>query len=137
MSAINDTETLRHILTDCKTIAVVGLSPNATRASHFVARYMKDYGYRIIPVNPGHRELLGETCYPDLASIPDKVDMVNVFRRPGDCPPIAEAAVAIGARVLWMQMGIENDEALRIAEAGGLQVVMDRCLKVDFGRLMR
>lgn len=137
MSAINDTETLRHILTDCKTIAVVGLSPNATRASHFVARYMKDYGYRIIPVNPGHRELLGETCYPDLASIPDKVDMVNVFRRPGDCPPIAEAAVAIGARVLWMQMGIESDEALRIAEAGGLQVVMDRCLKVDFGRLMR
>lgn len=128
---------IRHILQDTRTIAVVGLSDDPSRASYGVARYMQQHGYRIIPVNPKHTEVLGEKCYPDLASIPDKVDLVNVFRRPADCLRPAQDAVAIGARYLWLQLGIANDEARRVAEAGGLAVVMDRCIKIEHARFCR
>lgn len=126
----------RQILTQSKTIAVVGLSDNPQRPSHAVARYMQEHGYRIIPVNPGCNEILGERCYPDLQSIPEKVDLVDVFRKPADTPEIAKAAVAIGAKALWLQLGVVNDEARQIAQSGGLQVIMDRCLKIDHAHLM-
>jgi len=126
----------RQILTQSKTIAVVGLSDNPQRPSHAVARYMQEHGYRIIPVNPGCNEILGERCYPDLQSIPEKVDLVDVFRKPADTPEIAKAAVAIGAKALWLQLGVVNDETRQIAQSGGLQVIMDRCLKIDHAHLM-
>ncbi|MGE5384439.1 MAG: CoA-binding protein [Betaproteobacteria bacterium] len=132
---MND-ETLTRILRECRTLAVVGLSPNPSRASNAVSRYMQAQGYRIIPVNPGQTEILGERCYPDLRAIPEPVDLVDVFRNPDDCVPIARDAVAIGAKVLWMQLGVINEEAKRIAEAGGLTVVMDRCIKIDHMDLM-
>jgi hypothetical protein len=125
---------VRSVLSGTKTIAMVGLSPKKQRPSNFVASYMKYEGYRIIPVNPMVDEILGEKSYPDLLSIPDPVDMVDVFRSPKDCPPIAEQAVAIGAKALWLQLRIISLEAAEIAEAGGLQVVMDRCIKMEHGR---
>lgn len=126
----------RQILTQSKTIAIVGLSDNPQRPSHAVARYMQEHGYRIIPVNPSCNEILGEKCYPDLQSIPEKVDLVDVFRKPSDTPEIAKAAVAIGAKALWLQLGVVNDEARQIAQSGGLQVIMDRCLKIDHAHLV-
>ncbi len=129
-------EALIRILRECRTLAVVGLSPKSSRASNSVSRYMQARGYRIIPVNPGQTEILGERCYPDLRAIPEAVDLVNVFRNPDDCVPVARDAVAIGAKVLWMQLGVVNEEAKRIAEAGGLTVVMDRCIKIDHMDLM-
>ena len=126
---------LRHILKDNHTIAVVGLSADWYRPSYFAAKYMQDHGFRVIPVNPKYNEILGEKCYPDLKSIPEKVDIVDVFRKPDDCVPIAHDAVAIGAKVLWLQIGVINDEAARVAEAGGLEVVMDRCVKIEYARL--
>jgi len=119
------------LLRDCRVIAVVGLSPREDRPSFRVARYLQQAGFHIIPVNPGQREILGETCYPDLRSIPLAVDLVDVFRRAGETPAIAREAVAIGARVLWLQQGIVSEEAERIAREGGLAVVMDRCLMVE------
>ncbi|MCH7851153.1 MAG: CoA-binding protein [Candidatus Marinimicrobia bacterium] len=116
------------------TIAVVGLSPKPERASHDVARYLLDQGYKIIPVNPVQEQILGLKCYPDLSAIPEPVDLVNVFRRPEHCPPIAEEAVAIGAKALWLQLGIANDEAARLASDGGLLVVMDHCIKIEHAR---
>lgn len=132
---MSDIATLRRILKECRTIAVVGLSAEWNRPSHFAAKYMQERGYRIVPVNPRYPEILGEPCYPDLASIPHPVDMVDVFRKPQDCPPIAEQAVAIGARCLWLQLGVISEEAARIAEAAGLEVVMDRCVKIEYARL--
>jgi predicted CoA-binding protein len=132
MSAIAQ---LRRILKDNHTIAVVGLSADWYRPSYFAAKYMQEHGFRVIPVNPKYDEILGEKCYPDLKSIPDKVDIVDVFRKPQDCVPIAQDAVAIGAKVLWLQIGVINEEAARIAEAGGLDVVMDRCVKIEYARL--
>ena len=126
---------LRRILKDNHTIAVVGLSADWYRPSYFAAKYMQDHGFRVIPVNPKYDEILGEKCYPDLKSIPEKVDIVDVFRKPDDCVPIAHDAVAIGAKVLWLQIGVINDEAARVAEAGGLEVVMDRCVKIEYARL--
>lgn len=126
---------LRRILKENRTIAVVGLSADWFRPSYFAAKYMQEHGFRVIPVNPKYDEILGERCYPDLKSIPEKVDIVDVFRKPQDCVPIAEDAVAIGAKVLWLQIGVINDEAARIAEAGGLEVVMDRCVKIEYARL--
>lgn len=126
---------LRRILKDSRTIAVVGLSADWYRPSYFAAKYMQEHGFRVIPVNPKYDEILGERCYPDLKSIPEKVDIVDVFRKPADCVPIAQDAVAIGASVLWLQIGVINDEAKRIAEAGGLDVVMDRCVKIEYARL--
>jgi predicted CoA-binding protein len=126
---------LRRILKQSHTIAVVGLSADWYRPSYFAAKYMQEHGFRIIPVNPKYTEILGEKCYPDLKSIPDKVDMVDVFRKSADCAPIAQEAVAIGAKVLWLQIGVENDEARDIAQQGGLEFVQNRCVKIEYARL--
>jgi predicted CoA-binding protein len=126
---------LRRILKTNHTIAVVGLSADWYRPSYFAAKYMQEHGFRIIPVNPKYDEILGEKCYPNLKAIPEPVDIVDVFRKPDDCVPIAEDAVAIGAKVLWLQLGVVNEEAARVAEAGGLEVVMDRCVKIEYARL--
>ena len=129
-------DTLRRILKNCKTIAVVGLSPEWHRPSHFVAKYMQEQGYHIIPVNPKHESILGERCYARLEDIPEPVDMVDVFRRPEDVPPIAASAVAIGAKCLWQQLGVASQEADTFARAAGLDSVMDRCVKVEHARLL-
>ena len=126
---------LRRILKTNHTIAVVGLSADWYRPSYFAAKYMQEHGFRIIPVNPKYDEVLGEKCYPNLQAIPEPVDIVDVFRKPDDCAPIAQDAVAIGAKVLWLQLGVVNEEAARVAEAGGLEVVMDRCVKIEYARL--
>lgn len=132
---VDDIHGLRGILQRCRSIAVVGLSANWYRPSYFAAKYMQDHGYRIIPVNPAYREVLGERCYPDLASIPGPVDMVDVFRRSEEVPALVEPAIASGAGVLWMQLGVRNAEAAERATAAGLEVVMDRCVKIEHGRL--
>ena len=126
---------LRRILKTNHTIAVIGLSADWYRPSYFAAKYMQEHGFRIIPVNPKYDEILGEKCYPNLKAIPEPVDIVDVFRKPDDCAPIAQDAVAIGAKVLWLQLGVVNEEAARVAEAGGLEVVMDRCVKIEYARL--
>jgi predicted CoA-binding protein len=136
MPVVDDIAGLRRILTRARTLAVVGLSANWNRPSNFAAKYMQDHGYRVIPVNPTYTEVLGERSYPDLASIPGPVDVVDCFRRPSEMVPLARAAVAIGAKVLWMQLGLRNDEAARIATDAGLDVVMDRCVKIEHARLM-
>lgn len=126
---------LRALLTTTRTIAVVGMSPKPERPSHYVAQYMREHGYTIVPVNPGHREIAGLACYPSLSEVPVAIDMVNVFRRADDTPPIAHEAVAIGAKSLWLQLGIVSTESARIAAAGGLDMVMDLCVKVEHARL--
>ncbi len=126
---------IRELLTTSRTIAVVGLSSNPDRSSYGVAGRLQAAGYRIIPVNPNETRVLGEKAYPDLASVPDAIDVVDVFRRPEYTPAIAADAVTKGARALWLQQGIVNDEAERIARAGGLLVVMDACLAVVVSRL--
>jgi predicted CoA-binding protein len=123
-----NTDELVAIYQNNRNIAVVGLSGRPDRPSYGVSRYLIDIGYNIIPVNPNQTEVLGLKSYPDLQSVPEKVDIVQVFRRPEHLPPIARDAVAIGAKVLWMQTGIINQEAADIAESAGLQVVMDLCL---------
>ncbi|MDE3165378.1 MAG: CoA-binding protein [Acidobacteriota bacterium] len=123
------------ILTRSRTIAVVGLSSRRFRPSYGVAEYMKRAGYRIIPVNPAEKEILGETCYPDLDSVPGPVDIVDIFRRPEFVPDIVEAAIRKGARAIWMQEGVYHEEAARRAEAAGIAVVMDRCILKDHRRL--
>jgi predicted CoA-binding protein len=130
---------LRSILGDARTIAVVGLSSKPDRHSHEVAAFLQERGYRIVPVNPNEREVLGERAYPSLTEVPDDVaiDVVDVFRRAEDTPEIARQAVAAGARVLWLQDGIVNDEARRIAEDAGLTVIMGVCLKRTTRRLGR
>jgi predicted CoA-binding protein len=125
------TATIRRILKDSKTIAVVGLSPKPHRPSHQVARYLMEAGYTIIPVNPGQDNLLGLPCYPNLKAIPGPVDMVDIFRRSEFVVPIVEDAVIIGARFIWMQEGIVNEVAARKAEEAGITVIMDRCTKID------
>jgi uncharacterized protein len=130
-----DLPTLRRILTECRTIAVVGLSADWNRPSYFAASYLQGKGYRIVPVNPKAESILGERCYPRLEDIPVAVDMVDVFRKPADVPPIAASAVAIGARCLWQQLGVVNDEADAIARRAGLDSVMDRCVKIEHARL--
>jgi len=136
MAPVDDIAGLRRILRDCRTIAVVGLSANWYRPSYFAAKYMQDKGYRIVPVNPNYAEVLAEKCYPDLRSIPDPVDIVDCFRKPGEMVSIARDAVAIHARVLWMQLGIRNLEAARIASDAGLEVVMDHCVKIEHARIL-
>jgi hypothetical protein len=129
-----DPAAIRKVLSTAKTIAIVGLSPKPERPSYFVGTYLQSEGYRVIPVNPSATEILGEKAYPDLLSIPEAVDMVDVFRRPEDCVEIAKQAVQIGAKTLWLQLRIVNFEAARIAEEGGLTVIMDRCVKIEHGR---
>ncbi len=135
MALVDDIAGLRRILAQTRTIAVVGLSANWYRPSYFAAKYMQDHGYRVIPVNPTYTEVLGERCYPTIAAIPGSVDMVDCFRKPGEIPPLARDAVAKGAKILWMQLGIRNDEAARIASDAGLDVVMDRCMKIEHARI--
>jgi len=132
---MDDINTLRRILRDSRVIAVVGLSADWFRPSYFAAKYMQEHGYRVIPVNPKYPEILGEKCYASLREIPEKVDLVDVFRKTQDVPPIAEDAIAIGARVLWQQLGVRNEEAAARARAAGLESIMDRCVKIEHGRL--
>ena len=127
---------IAEILKTARTIAVVGLSPKRYRPSYGVAEYMQKAGYRIIPVNPRESQLLGERCYPDLESIPEPVDIVDIFRRSEFVPEIVEAAIRKGAKVIWMQEGVVHEDAARRAEAAGLQVVMDRCILKDHRRLV-
>jgi len=131
----NDIESLRSMLAGARTIAVVGLSADWWRPSYFAAKYMLEHGYRVIPVNPKYPQILGQTCYRSLEEIGVPVDIVDVFRRTEDVPPIAEQAVRIGAKVLWQQLGVTSAEADRFARAAGLQSVMDRCVKIEHARL--
>ena len=130
-----DIPTLRRILAEYRVIAVVGLSADWYRPSFFAAKYLQSHGYRIVPVNPRYPEILGETCYPSLSAIPFKVDVVDVFRRAQDVLPIAQDAVAIGARCLWQQLGVVNEQAEALARAHGLDSVSDRCMKIEHARL--
>jgi predicted CoA-binding protein len=129
-----DPRAIQSALAQAKTIAIVGLSGNNLRASNFVGFYLKRHGYRVIPVNPREERILGEKSYASLTEIPDPVDIVNVFRRPEALPEIAREAVQIGAKVLWCQFNVINEEGARIAEVGGLTVIMDRCIKVEHAR---
>ncbi len=132
---MSDIATVRRILSENKTLAVVGLSANESRPSFFAAKYMQDHGYRVIPVNPRYDEVLGEKCYPDLESIPDPVDIVDVFQRSEVVLPIAQSAVSIGAKVLWLQLTVMNDDARKLAQENGLDFVQDRCVKIEYARL--
>ena len=131
----DDIPTLRRILAQCRTIAVVGLSAQWHRPSHFAASYLQGQGYRIVPVTPAYPEVLGEKAYPTLREIPFAVDMVDVFRKTADVLPIAQDAIAIGARCLWQQLGVLNLEADELARAAGLDSVLDRCVKIEHARL--
>jgi len=134
VSRYQDPATIQRMLHTAKTVAMVGLSKNELRASYFVGFYLRRHGYRVIPVNPRESEILGEPSCRSLADVPEPVDIVNVFRAPHALPGIAEEAVAIGAKSLWCQFTVINEEGGRIAEAGGLSVVMDRCIKVEHAR---
>jgi len=136
---MSDINTLRRVLRESRTLAVVGLSADWFRPSYFAAKYMQEHGYRIVPVNPKYPEILGEKSYPSLSAIPPEIaatiDLVDVFRKPADTPDIAREAVALGAKTLWLQIGVINEEAREIAEKSGLTVVMDRCVKIEYARL--
>ncbi len=134
LHAYQDPLTIQRVLREAKTIAIVGLSSNTLRASHFVGFYLQRHGYRVIPVNPREAQILGEKSYPSLRDVPVPVDIVNVFRAPDALPGIARDAVAIRAKNLWCQFGVINEEGARIAEEGGVSVVMDRCIKVEHAR---
>ena len=134
MSTINE---LRHILGTCKTLAVVGLSPQWHRPSFFAAKYMQGHGYRIVPINPSASEILGERCYPSVTAAAQdlRIDMVDCFRKTADIGPIADEAIAVGAKCLWQQIGVVNEDAAAKARAAGLDTVMDRCVKIEHARL--
>jgi uncharacterized protein len=136
LSRYQDPLTIQRVLHNARTIATVGLSPNELRASNFVGYYLKRHGYRVIPVNPRETEILGQTCYASLLDIPEPVDVVNVFRAPDALPETAREAAAIHAGTLWCQFGVINEEGARIAEDGGVTVIMDRCLKVEHARYL-
>lgn len=129
-------QTLKEILLSTKTIASVGMSSNPGKASFGVGAYLMDQGYQVFPVNPTTDEILGEKAYPDLESIPENIDVVQVFRRPEDVPSVVEAAIKVGAKVVWMQLEIVNEEAAQTAREAGLQVVMDHCMRVEHMRLI-
>ena len=131
----DDISTLRRILRDNKIIAIVGLSAEWHRPSNFAAKYLQQHGYRIVPVNPRYEQILGERSYKSLEDIPFKVDVVDVFRRTEDVLPFAQAAVALGAKCLWQQIGVKNLEADALVRAAGLDSVMDRCVKIEHARL--
>jgi len=124
-------EEIKQILSDSQTIAVVGLSEDPSKVSYMVSEAMQQKGYRIIPVNPKASSILGEQCYASLKDVPVPIDIVNVFRRPEHTPPIAQEAVEVGAKVLWLQLGISNEESATIATEGGVRIIMDRCIKVE------
>ena len=129
-----DSLTIQRVLHSARTVAIVGLSDNELRASYFVGYYLKRHGYRVIPVNPRETEILGETCYASLLDVPVPVDVVNVFRTPDALPGIAREAAAIHTGALWCQFGVINEEGARIAEDGGVTVIMARCLKIEHAR---
>ena len=130
-----DIPSLRRILQETRTVAMVGLSRNWHRPSNFAAKYLQDHGYRVIPVNPAYDSVLGETCYPSLGDVPEAIDVVDCFRASAEIPSLAEQAIAVGARVLWTQLGVVHNEAARRARDAGLDVVMDRCMKIEHARL--
>ncbi|MBV9446619.1 MAG: CoA-binding protein [Streptosporangiaceae bacterium] len=134
LARYQDPSTIQRVLHSARTIAIVGLSKNELRASYFVGYYLKRHGYRMIPVNPREAEILGEKCYASLLDIPEPVDIVNVFRAPDALPGIAREAVTIGTGTLWCQFGVINEEGAKIAEDGGVTVIVDRCLKVEHAR---
>jgi predicted CoA-binding protein len=134
LARLQDPLTIQRVLYNAKTIAIVGLSKNELRASYFVGYYLKRHGYSVIPVNPREPEILGEKSFKTLAEVPGNVDIVNVFRAPEALPGIAEEAVKVRAGALWCQFGVINEEGARIAEAGGVPVIMDRCIKVEHAR---
>lgn len=134
VSRYQDPLTIQRVLHGAKTIAIVGLSKNELRASYFVGFYLRRHGYHVVPVNPRESEILGEKSFKSLADVPVPVDVVNVFRAPEALPGIAEEAVAIGAKNLWCQFTVINEDGGRIAEMGGLSVIMDRCIKVEHAR---
>jgi predicted CoA-binding protein len=133
---MNDDQTMKDILLSAKIIASVGLSSNTKKESYWIASYLKEQGYRVIPVNPTADEILDEKAYPDLESVPEKVDVVQIFRRPEDVPPIVDSAIRIGAKAVWMQEGIVHEEAAQKARKAGLQVVMDSCMRGTHRRLI-
>ena len=130
-----DEAVIRDILTTAKTIAIVGLSSDSEKASNRVAVYLKEKGYRIIPVNPSTQKILGEICYPDLASIPEKIDLVDIFRLPAEMPAIVDQAIAIHAKAVWMQLRLTHIEAAEKALTAGLKVVVDKCTKIEQARM--
>ena len=134
---MDDIQTLRRILAENRVVAIVGLSADWFRPSYFAAKYLQEHGYRVIPVNPRYagKKVLGETCYASLRAVPEKVEIVDVFRRSQDVPPIADEAIAIGAKVLWQQIGVNNEAAAEKARAAGLDTVMNRCVKIEHARL--
>ena len=132
---MTDTDTLRRILTDYKRVAIVGLSDDRSRPSNAVGRYLLEHGFEVIPVNPNYAEILGHKCYPDLASIPTPVDIVDVFRRVEHIPALVDAAIGIKAKVVWMQLGLVHEQAAQKARDAGLEVVMDRCIKIEHARV--
>ena len=133
---MNSDQMMKDILLSTKTIASVGLSSNPGKESYGIVHYLKSQGYRVIPVNPTAEEILGEKSYPDLESVPEKIDVVQVFRKPEDVPPIVESAIKVGAKTVWMQEGIVNEEAGQKAREAGLQVVMDACMRATHRRLI-
>ncbi len=132
---MNDINTLRRILIENKRVAIVGLSADWSRPSNFVGKYLLEHGFEVIPVNPKYDEILGQKCYADLKDIPTPVDMVDLFQRSDRIPPFVDDAIEIGAKVVWMQLGIVNEEAAQKARDAGLEVVMDRCVKIEYARL--
>jgi predicted CoA-binding protein len=132
---MDDINTLRRILRESRVIAVVGLSADWYRPSYFAAKYMQEHGYRVIPVNPKYASILGEKCYRSLREVPERVDIVDIFRKSEDVMPIAEDAIAIRAKVLWQQLGVRNESAAAKARAAGMEAVLDRCVKIEHGRL--
>lgn len=135
LPTMSEIQRLRGILSTSKTIAVVGLSANWYRPSYFAAKYLMDHGYEIFPVNPNYQEVLGRRCYPDLKSLPERVDVVDIFQKPDRVPALVEDAIEIGATVVWMQIGIVHEEAAQRARDAGLEVVMNRCMKIEYARL--
>ncbi len=131
----DDIPGLRRILGESRSVAVVGLSASWYRPSYFAAKYLKDHGFEVIPVNPRYQEILGERCYPSVRDVPQPIDVVDCFRRAEDIPPIVDEAIEKGAKVLWMQLGVINLQAARAAHEAGLEVVVDRCMKIEYARL--
>jgi len=134
-SATTDEKTAADLVKKAKTVAVVGISQKEERDSHRVAKYLKEHGYRIIPVNPGLKQVLGEPCYPDLKAVPEHIDVVDVFRSVDAIPGIVDDAIAVGADAVWMQLGLAHEEAAEKARKAGLTVVMNRCMKIEHARL--
>lgn len=133
---MNSDEMMKDILSSAKTVASVGISGNEQKVSNSIGAFLMTHGYHLIPVNPTTDEILGEKSYPDLTSVPEKIDVVQIFRRPEDVPAVVDEAIKVGAKAIWMQEGIVNEEAAQKAREAGLQVVMDACMRVSYQRLI-